>query len=367
MTVLKAFQSLNPLNQLKTRKTTCIGLDHGNGFVKAKSDKTNFVLPSQLARAEDFSGELYGKAKDFKTYRMMYDEGEERAYAWGKDVTKAKFPIKSFATEDRYTKLPYKMLTSFALAELIGSMELHGKVNIVTGVPSYEKGTKWEKDLEEALKKIHLVNVNGIEKRVDVESIKIVPQPLGTVLYHYLDDDGFVLDDKFESEDFYAGVIDIGSGTSDLDGLKELEVVHKDRATIRKGMFNAYDEIASFIKEEDPRADVDKERVEAWIRTKEMIGQNPFIYNPTSKIYVDFTKAARNAFRNLAEDIIMEIDQRWNKSHFNEIYLTGGGAKTLATYFKEWDKDIIVVENHQMANAHGFYRFAKYLQLEEDK
>lgn len=361
--MLKPFTSLNPLSQLKTKQAICIGLDHGNGFVKAKSDKTDFVVPSQIARADDFSGELYGsKAKEFKLYQIMYDEGEEKSYAWGKDIGKAKFPIKSFATEDRYTKLPYKLLTSFALSELIDSNHQH--VNIVTGVPSYEKGTKWEEDLIETYKKIHLVKVNGVEKRIDVDSVKVIPQPLGTVLYHYLDDDGYVLDEKFESDDFYVGVIDIGSGTSDLDGLKELEVVSKDRATIRKGMFDAYGEIASYILEQEPRAEIDKEKVESWIRTKESNGEKPYIYNPTNKIYVDFSAAARNAFKNLAEDIMMEVDQRWSRSQFNEIYLTGGGAKTLGSYFKDWDKDIIVVENHQMANAAGFYRFAKYLNQE---
>lgn len=367
MLVFKSIGALKPLNPLKTKKAVCIGLDHGNGFVKAKSDKTDLILPSQLARAEEFSGELYGKAKDFKLFQLLFEEGDERTYAWGKDVNKANFPIKSFATEDRYTKLPYKLLSSFALSELVGLFSTNEKVHVVTGVPSYEKGTKWEQDLENVLKKTHIMQVNGKEIRIDVESVKIIPQPLGTLLYHYLDDDGYVLDPKFESEDFYVGVIDIGSGTSDLDGLKELEVVSKDRATIRKGMFDAYDQIATFIQEEDPRANVNKEKIESWIRTKEANKENPYIYNPTSKIYVDFTASAIQAFRNLAEDIMMEIDQRWNKSHFNEIYLTGGGAKTLGKYFKEWDKDIIVVENHQMANAYGFYRFAKYLRLEEAK
>lgn len=364
--MFETLQKMNPLNVGKTKATVCIGLDHGNGFVKAKSDVKEFVLPSQIARAEEFSGELYGKAKDVKFYQVLFDEGEEREYAWGSDVTKAKFPIKSFATEDRYTKLPYKLLSTFALSQLIGEKNNHMKVNIVTGVPSYEKGTQWETDIENAFKKTHLVKVNGQEKRIDVEHVKVLPQPLGTLLYHYLDEDGYVLDEKFESEDFYVGVIDIGSGTSDIDGLKELEIVPKDRTTIRKGMFDAYDEIATYIKEMDPRSDVDKEKIETWIRTKEQLGENPFIYNPTRKIYVDFTEQARKSFRNLAEDIIMEIEQRWNKSHFNEIYLTGGGAKTLGKYFKEWDNDIIVVENHQMANAEGFYRFAKYLELERE-
>lgn len=354
----------NPFKK-SDKKLECIGIDHGNGFVKGRSDVNQFILPSQIARVEEFSGEIYGaKQKEYKRFQMILDEGDDREYAWGRDVTKAKYPIKTFATEERYSKLPYKLLSSFALTELTNQAQDVSEVMIVTGLPSYEKGTQLEEDLKKVFLKTHLVNVNGKEKRIEVKDVRIVPQPLGTLLYHYLDKDGYVLDEKFESSNFYSGIIDIGSGTSDLDGIRELEVVSKDRSTIRKGMFDAYDEIASYIKEQDPRVDIDKEKVEEWIRTKEANGENPYIYNPTRKIEVDFTRKANEAFKKLSEDIIMEIDQRWNKSHFNEIYLTGGGAKTLAKYFKEWDKDIIVVENHQMANAIGFQRFAKYLQLD---
>lgn len=345
------------------KTTISVGLDHGNGYVKAKSDEVEFVLPSQLARLDEFSGETYGKKKDIKVFQTIYDDGDEHKYMWGSDVTKSKLPIKSYATEERYTKLPYRLLSQFALSELSGEHSNTSAV-VVTGVPSYEKGTKLEKDLEDILMKTHLVSVDGKEKRVDVEQVKILPQPLGTLMFYYLDDDGYVLNDKFETEGFYVGVIDVGSGTSDLDGLKELQIQPKDRSTIRKGMFDAYDEICSYIKEQDPRADIDKEKVELWIRKRQNNGEDPYVYNPTPKINVDFKVAATKAFKKIAEDIVTEIDQRWNKSQFHEIYLTGGGANLLGKYFKDWEKDIIVVEDHQMANAKGFYRFAKYLQLD---
>jgi plasmid segregation protein ParM len=353
---------LNFLN--KPKRKISIGLDHGNGFVKAKSDEVEFVLPSQLARVEEFSGETYGeRTKNLKTFQTVFEAHDEQKYMWGSDVTKAIHSIKSFATEERYSKLPYKLLTKFALAELVNTNAVAHCV-VVTGVPSYEKNTQLEKDLENVIMGSHVITVDGVVKTIEVDQVKVLPQPLGTLMYHYLNDEGYVADDVFESENHYSGVIDIGSGTTDLDGLKELQIQPKDRATLKKGMFDVYDEIASYIKEQDPRADVTKEKIEHWIRKKEATKEQ-FLYNPSRKICVNFEEAAKRSFKKLAEDIIIEVDQRWNKSHFNAIYLTGGGAKLLGDYFKNWDKDIKIVENHQVANATGFYRFAKYLQLED--
>lgn len=359
--------SLFNFNNNNNKKNVSIGLDHGNGYVKAMSDEVNeLILPSQIAREEDFRGEAYGKEKNIKNYQTVFDEGDNQTYAWGKDVIKARQPIKTYATEERYSKLPYKLLTKFSLSELIGDQSNLTKATVVTGVPSYEKGTQLEKDLENLLLGEHIVSVEGKNRSVEVERVKILAQPLGTVMFYYLDEDGYERDDKFVDEDYYCGVLDIGSGTVDLDGLKELQIQHDDRSTIRKGMFDAYHEIASFIKEKDPRADVNKEKVEIWIRKKLNKGENPYIYNPTRKIEVDFTEAANAAFKKLSEDIMFEVDQIWNRSHFNEIFLTGGGADLLGKYFTEWDRDIIIVEDHQMANAKGFYRFAKSMQLLED-
>lgn len=343
----------------------CIGLDHGNGFVKARSDYKEFIMPSLIAREDDFKGEAYGlRTKDIKKYQTVLDVGDDTVYAWGKDVIKSSRPIKTFATEDRYTKLPYNLLTKFAIAELTDNDKTTSSATIVTGCPSYEKGTRWEEDLLAVLNGQHMVNINGISKTIDVKQVKVLPQPLGTLMYYYLDEDGMVADDKFESDDYYCGVLDVGSGTTDLDGLRELQVQSQDRSTIRTGMFDAYDEIATYIKEQEPRADIDKEKVELWMRKRRENDENQFIYNPTPKINVDFTETANRAFKNLAQDIMFEVDQRWNKSHFNEIFLTGGGADVLGKHFLEWDRDIKIVENNQMANALGFYRYAKFLEQE---
>ncbi|MGR5984522.1 hypothetical protein ACUC2M_04475 [Bacillus cytotoxicus] len=55
---------------------------------------------------------------------------------------------------------------------------------------------------------------------INVVDVIVLAQPVGTVMSRYLDEDGFVADDTYE--DMTVGIIDIGTGTTDLDVISML-------------------------------------------------------------------------------------------------------------------------------------------------
>jgi plasmid segregation protein ParM len=336
-------------------KLKVFGIDHGNGYLKLVSDDKKIVLPNIIARVSDFLGdELLAKKYDVCKYRS--EKIDDETYVWGQDILKANKLQTSFTDEGRYDQKVYKLLSSFALAVLKEGNGIE-EILLVTGVPSREKGTEVERELQKAFSGTHIINVDGIDRAVKVMEIKILAQPVGTIMYLFLDDDGGIQTENQGITDEYCGIVDIGFGTTDLNGVKELDIVHADTETIKSGMSVAYQKLVDYVNKQYPGANASLKTVE-----KQLLGDNPDCYCVSKRQAIDITEIKEEAFSQLAEDIINGINQRWtNRSKFDRIILTGGGASVLHKHFKSWEKDIeLIPSESQIANAIGFYRYGKY-------
>lgn len=335
-----------------------IGIDHGNGHVKARANTIKLNLPSAYARPTDFGEEFTNKhtSYDLNTYTLAKYDGE--SFVWGPDVTKSPHLINTYTGENRYKQKPYKVLSEIALSELVpdGINVINGAL-VVTGCPSREKGTELEKELIDVYRGGHVVSKDGQSVIINVKDVEVLPQPLGTVMDQYLDDDGFVIDEDYEK--MYVGVIDLGSGTTDLDGVRELRRQKSDMHTIPIGLIGAYQEIARIINEKKPNLNATYQEVEVQIRA----GNEVFVRSQRAT-FDEFVEVKQRVFRQLADDLITAILNKWpDRSKFDRLLLTGGGAcvPELAKAFKQWESDLIVVDNGQFANANGFYKYGKLL------
>jgi plasmid segregation protein ParM len=335
--------------------TVVLAIDHGNGHVKACSSDKFILLPSCYSRPEEFGVDMILPKKDLQVFEFKSTSYPGETYYWGRDVNKAGKLIATYGGEGRYISKPYRLLSQFTMALLLPDEEMNcDDVLIVTGCPSVNTGTELEADIQQVFCGRHVVSVNGQTKIVNVKQVKILPQPLGTIFSLYFNDDGRVVNRQLE--DSYVGIIDIGSGTTDLDGVKALKRQWDDTATIQLGMFDAYKKIANYINRVNPNANATPQMVEQHLLHPE-IDINTYKVNNRSKP-VDITNCRTEVFRKLAEDILNYIQQMWaNRSKFDAIYLTGGGAKPLAKYFMEWEKDIQILDDSQQSNVLGFYRF----------
>jgi plasmid segregation protein ParM len=332
-----------------------LAIDHGNGYVKACSRDKFILLPSCFARPEEFGVDMIPPKKDLQVFEFKSSLYPGESYYWGRDVFKAGRVIATYGGESRFVSKPYRLLSQFIMALLLPDDEYtHEDVHVVTGCSSVSKGTELEGEIQQAFLGRHVVTLNGRTKMFNVTHVIVLPQPLGTIFNLYLNDEGMVVNRQLE--DHYVGIIDIGSGTTDLDGVKELKRQLDDTATIPFGMFDAYKKIAHYINRINPHANATPQSVEQHLLNPE-IDINTYKISNRAKP-VDITNCRIEVFRKLAEDILNHIQQMWpNRSKFDDIYVTGGGAVPLAKYLQEWERDIQFLDDSQQVNALGFYRY----------
>lgn len=338
-----------------TKNTIVVGLDHGNGWVKAKTATNELILPSYIARKEEIGEGFMNHNLDLNDYESNNAKGE--VYVWGKDVVKAEKLLSTYGSQDRYKQKYYQLLNQFALIEVLSDLDqdVIEDVLVVTGVPSEEKGTSVEKEIKESLMGAHLIKVNGVDKIVKVSKVVILPQPVGTIMSLYLDKKGYVLDEKYESDSI--GIIDIGTGTTDIDHIKELRRQEDDTLSIQVGMFDVYKRIEKFIKKQYPSAHITAQKVEDQF--------NDDTYVISKRASVDITNIKEEAIEIVATEIKNDIIQQWKSwDRFDEIIITGGGANSLGKKLKQLIEDASAVKESQTANADGFYRYGEFLKGE---
>lgn len=340
---------------LKMKTPIIVGLDHGNGWVKARTATNKLTLPSYIAKNEEIGEGFNNHKLEIKEYESANAKGE--TYVWGKDVIKANKLLSTYGSQDRYKQKYYTLLNEFALIEVLSDLneDVIEDVWVITGVPSEEKGTTLEKDIEKSLKGSHLVKVNGEDKIVKVSKVVILPQPIGTIMSLYLDTKGFVDDDKYESSS--VAIIDLGTGTTDLDHIKELRRQEGDTLSIPIGMFDVYKRIEKYVKKQHPTANVTPQRVET------QFNSDSFVISKRAK--VDISSIKEEAIEEVAMEIKNNIIQQWKTwDRFDEIIITGGGANSLGKKLKQLISDVTSVTNSQTANADGFYRYGEFLKGE---
>lgn len=330
-----------------------LGVDSGNKSLKIWGEFGSLVYSSGLVKVREIEGLLGKKDIDVITIKSMKFD-EENKYYIGKDVLKMGDIIVTNIGEGRYKNKYFKIFVEGAIANAIKlsvehpSEEKH-KVKIVTGLPSREKSAKSiEEELIKALEGNHIVEVDGIEITFDVEVLKVVAQPLGTLFREILGNKRTELTEK------YVGIIDCGGGTTDIDGIRELTVVDSDRDTFPIGSYEVHQRLADFINKENIYANANASKVE------EQFNSNS--YRISDRASVDISKVKEEITRGLSEELINKIAVRWqNLTKFDIILLTGGSSSIYGEGTKELIEDIEIVDNSQLANAEGFYLYALFL------
>ncbi|MGD6869989.1 MULTISPECIES: plasmid segregation protein ParM domain-containing protein [Bacillus cereus group] len=329
-------------------------IDHGNGNIKMRSEISKGVLPSILAFKRDVGDSfLSKKALKLNTYEV---NGKE--YVWGKDVTKVKDVFTTFGFQNRYTEPLFKDLTSIALADLAKKSNITAtdEVVVITGVPSNEINKEAANQLKEAFEGLHVVKIDGKTVKVNIEEVVILPQPIGTVMGQYLDENGYVENEKYE--EIRVGVIDIGTGTTDLDSINALRRENEFKS-LETGMKHVYQLIADYINNKNSNAKVEYYHIEPFFEKGE--------YKISERHIIDFKEVKEQAVFTVSERIKQGIKNAWGTfDRFDEIIVTGGGAELFAADIQNLVGSVKISTNPQQANADGFFKYGMFKVSEED-
>lgn len=330
-------------------KMIAIGIDHGNGKLKARSTEVkSYIVPSAVALESNVGDDFMGKELDLQHGKVS---GDEDTYVWGAPVKSvAKYSL-TMGHQDRLANESYKILTELALGALAGKEEQVDAV-VVTGVPSNQIKTKEAANLKAFLQGTHLVKVDSREIIIRVKDVFVLPQPVGTIMSLYLDSEGFVKQESYETEKI--AVIDIGNGTTDLDYIQGLKR-QDEFLSIPTGMYDVYNYIARKINEEEPNAGARAEIVEEYFASA--------AYKVSKRKVIPFEDIKEKAIQEIGTELKNRISQHWKFwDRFDEIILTGGGAHVFADTIRQLIPDVKVMKEPQFRNADGFYRYAQYIK-----
>ena len=232
-------------------------LDLGNKQTKLKSSKAEYVLPSQILNGNDLPQQLgtlgnLGIKRDIQMFKTPFDD---QSWAWGKDLVNLRlddYLQDTLMYRDRYSNHAFKLLANFAIGLLATDFESAKKeimqVAVVAGVPTEDYNNQEQLEtLTTVLKGQHQVDIDGQTFNVKVETVMIVPQPIGTFYDVLLDNEGNLV--KEELLDERVGIIDIGGGTVLIDTLMNLEFDKKARKQYSTGANDLYESIASRIQD----------------------------------------------------------------------------------------------------------------------
>jgi plasmid segregation protein ParM len=335
------------MNILTTIIEHVVSLDHGNGWVKARGNKKKIVRPSYIGELAKV-GTSYSDVEDLRLEEYTSGEYKGETYVWGDDIKNVNESIPTYSQNNRYTNKFYQLVSLFAIYEALGTGKKFENVLVVTGVPSNEKGSEAESELIEGLVGTHFIN----GKRISIVEVVVLPQPLGTVMSLYLDDEGFIADSKFQNS--LVGVIDVGTGTSDLDIIQNLRRLD-EYESVPFGMMDIYKNIAKHLKSQGVR-NVDIPKVEE--------GWSLGVYKQSERNVVSFSEYKKKAVEDVFKQLEAKINIVWKDlKRFDRLIITGGGAKIFEKSFDKYINDVYDIPKHpQIANSEGFYNFGKYVQ-----
>jgi plasmid segregation protein ParM len=176
---------------------------------------------------------------------------------------------------------------------------------------------------------------------------KFIPQPFGVLLDNILDEKGQIKDRVMAGKTI--AVIDIGFGTTDIYVTNALSPVERLTFSLPIAMNNAYKLISSKI-EEQFNVGLQFHAVETVARTKEFKSKG-MIY-PVEKL-VEW------AFKNIAEQIVTEITNKWGNSIYevDEIILAGGGGIPLSKWILDKFSNISLTKDSQWAVVKGYHKW----------
>lgn len=331
-----------------------IGIDVGNGATKIVTEKGDYTFDSGLARASEKQSLLGDQQYVFDNEFVI---GQVKNYKSFIDTNRA---------TNRYSNEYYQRLVRYCIANVL--LEENNvnmidnavfNVNVMSGVPSDEVSNSVDV-LKRAIEGDFEVKVNDQTVKFSVSVLDVKAQPLGTLFNQILGNNANFLSlaTKYKSEQIL--VLDGGQGTIDTDVLSNMAVVNHLRSTMKNsGMYNIYEEVSNKLNAIDNDICSNVSSVELQF--------NNDTYNVNKKYKIEaFKEIKLSVLEEKAKRDIEQIKLKMqdSMSSIDTILMTGGYSEVMHQYYKDafnMKHDVILVDNAQLANARGFYKYAKLL------
>ncbi len=330
-----------------------VGVDIGFGFTKATNGRESVLFKSVLGEATDIRFRL----PIIKTEAgpCMHVEMDGRAYFVG-DFAEQHSDTREFTLDQERLLTEFsKVLTMTAIGNLFDS---YANVNVITGLPvGFYKD--YNQRLMKMLKGIHEItfhNGDGTSesKRVNINNLKILPQPLGSILNLLMNEYGKFTNRELAKQKI--GIIDIGFRTTDCCIFQGLQYIQRGSSTSDTGISESFSLIAKKLREES-NVDIELYRLYKAIETG--------LIKIRGKEY-SIAKLRDKVFEHSASIIATDIARLWADDwDIDLVVISGGGAMELAKYLQPLiSGNVMPVETSidaRLNNVQGYLKYARYL------
>ncbi|BCX99680.1 TPA: parM protein [Staphylococcus aureus] len=332
-----------------------MALDFGNGFVKGKINDEQFVIPSRIGRKTNENNQLKGFVDNkLDVSEFIINGNNDEVLLFGNDLDKTTNTGKDTAsTNDRYDIKSFKDLVECSIGLLAREVpEEVVNVVIATGMPSNEIGTDKQAKFEKLLNKSRLIEIDGIAKTINVKGVKIVAQPMGTLLDLNMEN-GKVF--KAFTEGKYS-VLDFGSGTTIIDTYQNMKRVEEESFVINKGTIDFYKRIASHVSKKSEGASITPRMIEKGLEYKQC--------KLNQKTVIDFKDEFYNEQDSLIEEVMSNFEITvGNINSIDRIIVTGGGANIHFDSLSHYYSDVFEkADDSQFSNVRGYEKLGELLK-----
>jgi plasmid segregation protein ParM len=331
-----------------------LGIDIGFGFTKAYNGRESLVFKSVLGEGTDIQYQE-SLLSDATGDDHLQIEVDGKTFFVG-DLAERQSNVRFFTLDQGQFISSYaKTLAMNAAARLVGN---HIPVNLVTGLPigHYRQQKDEIIRLLQGEHRVILTDAAGKrqEKIVNINKVRAIPQPFGSMFNLMLNDLGEVGDKRLVKEKI--GIIDVGFRTCDYTVSDKMRYSERGSRTTDSGIARAFTVIATKLRE---RSGINVELY----RLFEAVERGSIKIR--GKDY-DLKGMTEQVFGQLAAAIGNEVDRLWADDwDMDTMVITGGGGAVLAKYLQPLLKGNVLpidpVKDARLYNVQGYWKFGKHI------
>ena len=334
-----------------------IGIDVGFGFTKATDGQESVVFKSIYGDATEIQFWVDFQERSLTEYFHVTLDG--KSYFIG-DLAEQQSDAVAFTLDQERMITDFARLLTLTVAGLFMKAEQAPEtpISIVSGLPvGFYK--QYHDRFRDALKGRHSITYHSpdgsrITKKIQIDRVQLLPQPMGSLLNLLMNDSGAIVDTDLAQQKI--GIVDIGFRTTDYTVIDRLRYVERSSRTMDTGISKAYTVIANKLRE-NSGVNVELYRLYHAVRkgTIKMRGQG-----------FNFGKIRDQIYTQLASTVAGDLDRIWSGDwDIDTILLTGGGCQELMAHLQPLITGNLRTPTAQidprLSNVTGYHKYGRYL------
>jgi plasmid segregation protein ParM len=334
-----------------------LGIDIGFGFTKATDGNEKVIFKSIYGDANEV--QFWADFGDNSPINHLHVSIDGKSYFVG-DLAEQQSSVLNFTLDQERLIVDFVRTLSLTVAGMFmkNGATINVPINIVSGLPIGYFKQNYER-FNEILTGHHRVTYHSHDgqettKEIYINKIRMLPQPLGTVLNLLMNDNGKIINKELANQK--VGVVDIGFRTTDFTILDHLRYIDRGSRTIDSGISKGFSVIANKLRE---KCGVSVELYRLY-KAAEMGSIKMRGHGFT------FTKIRDQVYAQLAGTIANDIDRLWTDDwDIDTIILTGGGCRELASYLQPLIngnvQPVDTSADPRLNNVMGYIKYGKYI------